>query len=75
MQGPTILRHHRFFFDKLINPIQKEINEYIINEKAARKESLRRLKEKDEEIRRRFGIKEDEDYFDGRNGIRIFKRY
>ena len=62
-------------FDKLINPIQKEINEYIINEKAAGKESLRRLKEKDEEIRRRFGIKEDEDYFDGRNGIRIFKRY
>jgi hypothetical protein len=61
-------------FDKLINPIQKEIKEYIINEKAARKKFLKSLKEKDEEIRKKYGIKDDEDYFDGRYKIHIFKR-
>jgi len=61
-------------FDRLINPIKKEINEYIVNEKAARERLLIKLKAEDEEIRKRYGIKEDEDYFDGRDGIRIFKR-
>ena len=62
-------------FDKLINPIQKEINEYIINQKAFEEEQMRILKEEDEKIRKEYGIKDDEDWFDGREGIKIYKRY
>ena len=62
-------------FDKLINPIQKEINEYIVKQKALEEESQRRRKEEDEKIRREYGIKDDGDWFDGRYGIKIYKRY
>ena len=62
-------------FDKLINPIQKEINEYIVKQKALEEESQRRSKEEDEKIRREYGIKDDEDWLDGRYGIKIYKRY
>jgi len=62
-------------FDKLINPIQKEINEYVVKEKTLREGSQKRLKEEDEKIRREYGIKDDEDWFDGRHGIKIYKRY
>ena len=61
-------------FDKLINPIQKEINEYIIDEKANEEKWLRKMKEEDEEIREKYGIKDDEDYFDGRYKIHIHKK-
>ncbi|MDB9938883.1 hypothetical protein OAD78_06880 [Candidatus Thioglobus sp.] len=58
-------------FDKLINPIQEEINEFIINEKAA----LKKWIAINEKIRKRAGLKEEEYYFDRRSGIRRTKRY
>jgi len=57
-------------FDKLINPIQEEINEFIINEKAA----LKKWIAINEKIRKSAGLKEEEYYFDGRNGIRRTKQ-
>ena len=62
-------------FDKLINPIQQEINDYIINQKALKEEQIRILKEEDEKIKKQYGIKDDEEWFDGRNGIIISKRF
>ena len=61
-------------FEKLINPIQKEIDKYIAQEEVELLSWQKMRKEQDEKIRRKYGIKDDEDYFDGRNGIRIFKR-
>ena len=51
----------------LLYPIQKRINERIrIAEEKEREEDLR--------IRKEYGIKDDEDWFDGRWGIKVYKR-
>ena len=54
---------------------RKGINEYIIDEKAKQEKWLRKMKEEDEKIRKEYGIKDDEDWFDGRYGIKIYKCY
>ena len=37
-------------------------------------QDAKKLKEEDEKIRKEYGIKDDEDWFDGRYGIKVFKR-
>jgi hypothetical protein len=58
----------------LLDPIQKELDEYIAEQEDTERVRMEKLKEEDLRIRKEYGIKDDEDWFDGRNGIIISKR-
>ena len=57
----------------LLDPIQKELDEYIAEQEDTERVRMEKLKEEDLRIRKEYGIKDDEDWFDGRNGIKVYK--
>ena len=58
----------------LLDPFQKELDEYTAEQEDAERVQMKKLKEEDLRIRKEYGIKDDEDWFDGRWGIRKHKR-
>jgi hypothetical protein len=62
------------FYKILINPIQKIIAENKVYREEERRISENKAKEEDLRIRKQYGIKDDEDWFDGRSGIKTYKR-
>ena len=58
----------------LLDPIQKELDEYTAEQEDAERVQMKKLKEEDLRIRKEYGIKDDEDWFDGRWGIKKYKR-
>ncbi len=58
----------------LLNPIQKELDDYKAKQEEKIKKWGEEEKEEDLRIRKKYGIKDDEDWFIGNYGIKVFKR-
>ena len=61
-------------YNTLIKPIQKQIEEIKAKQEEMRRIAEQKAKEEDLKIRKEYGIKDDEDWFDGRWGIKVYKR-
>jgi len=62
------------FYKVLLDPIQKEIAGNKANQEEMRRIAEQKAKEEDLRIRKEYDIKDDEDWFDGRWGIKKYKR-
>jgi len=74
--------HLNEVYKKLLKPIQQQLDEYKAEQEKIRREqeekdriAEQKFKEEDLRIRKKYDMKDDEEWFEGSLGIKIFKRY
>ena len=60
-------------YETLLEPIKRQIDANVFKQKEMRRIAEQKAKEEDLKIRKEYGIKDDEDWFDGRWGIKTYK--